>query len=148
MTEAFKPISGHSVFLLLIQLSALLVCARMGAELAKRVGLPAVVGELAAGIVLGPSVFGHYLPNAFTVIFPPDAAQHQLLEVVGLLGMVLLLLLTGLETDLRLLRNLGRAALIASATGMVFPFVMGFVLGVVVPDEFLANPRSEERRVG
>src|SRR5581483_1002212 len=66
------------------------------------------------------------------------------LEVVGLLGMVLLLLLTGLETDLRLLRNLGRAALIASAMGMLLPFVSGFLLGVVVPAHYLAQP---DRRV-
>src|SRR5262245_61524552 len=111
------PLGGHAVFLLLIQLALLLVMARIGAETAKRSGLPAVVGELAAGIVAGPSVFGHFFPAAFAAVFPHEAAQFHLLEVVGTLGMVLLLLLTGLETDLRLLRNLGRAALIASAMG-------------------------------
>ena len=64
----------------------------------------------------------------------------NLLEVVGTLGMVLLLLLTGLETDLRLLRNLGRAALVASAMGMLVPFATGFGLGMVMPDAYLAEP--------
>ncbi|HWM88985.1 MAG TPA: cation:proton antiporter, partial [Kofleriaceae bacterium] len=112
--QVLKPLGGHAVFLLFIQISLLLLAARLGAEAAKRMGLPAVVGELAAGIFVGPSVFGHYFPGGFDALFPHDAAQFNLLEVVGTLGMVLLLLLTGLETDLRLLRNLGRAALIAS----------------------------------
>ena len=61
-----------------------------------------------------------------------------------MLGMVLLLLLTGIETDLRLLKNLGRAALIASAMGMLLPFVSGFGLGLLMPDSYLAQP---DRRV-
>jgi Kef-type K+ transport system membrane component KefB/nucleotide-binding universal stress UspA family protein len=140
MHEALRPLAGHAVFLLLVQMAILLIIARIGAEAAKRVGLPAVVGELAAGIVLGPSVFGHYAPGAFAAVFPHEAFQFNLLEVVGTIGMVLLLLLTGLETDLRLLKNLGRAALIASATGMALPFATGFVLGTMTPDSYLAQP--------
>jgi Kef-type K+ transport system membrane component KefB/nucleotide-binding universal stress UspA family protein len=140
MSEALRPLGGHSVFVLLIQLALLLFVARAGAELCRRVALPAVIGELAAGIVLGPTVLGHFAPGVFSVVFPHVSAQFQLLEVVGLLGMVLLLLLTGLETDLRLLRNLGRAALIASAMGMFLPFVSGFVLGSFMPDQYLAQP--------
>ena len=139
-----KPLGGHAVFMLLVQLSLLLLAARVGAELCRRIALPAVIGELAAGIFLGPTVLGHFAPGAFHLIFPPDAAQFHLLEVVGTLGMVLLLLLTGLETDLRLLKNLGRAALIASATGMVLPFVSGFALGLFMPDSYLAQP---DRRI-
>jgi Kef-type K+ transport system membrane component KefB/nucleotide-binding universal stress UspA family protein len=138
------PISGHAVFLLLVQLALLLFVARLGANVARLFGLPAVVGELAAGIVLGPSVFGHYFPEAFVEVFPQTSAQFHLLETVGVLGMVLLLLLTGLETDLKLLRNLGRAAVVASILGMVVPFGLGFGLGMWMPDNFLAQP---DRRV-
>src|SRR5262245_53875461 len=106
---SIRPIPGHSVFLLLVELALLVLVARIGAELVKRMGLPAVVGELGAGIVLGPTVFGHFAPNAFLALFPSSAEQFHLLDVVGMLGMVFLLLLTGLETDLKLLRNLGRA---------------------------------------
>jgi Kef-type K+ transport system membrane component KefB/nucleotide-binding universal stress UspA family protein len=140
LLAAITPIGGHGVFLLLVQLALLLLVARLGAELCKRLSLPTVVGELAAGIVLGPSVLGHFAPGAFARVFPPDAAQFHLLEVVGTLGMVLLLLLTGLETDLRLLRNLGRAALIASVMGMVIPFATGFGLGLFMPGQYLAQP--------
>jgi Kef-type K+ transport system membrane component KefB/nucleotide-binding universal stress UspA family protein len=137
---ALTPIPGHAIFLLLVQLALLLIVARIGALVSRGFGLPAVVGELAAGIVLGPSVFGHFAPWASALIFPQDSAQFNLLEVVGTLGMTLLLLLTGLETDLRLLKNLGRAAFVASATGMLVPFAMGYGLGMVMPAEYLAQP--------
>jgi Kef-type K+ transport system membrane component KefB/nucleotide-binding universal stress UspA family protein len=138
--EVLKPLGGHPAFLLLVQIALLLVVTRIGAELVKRLGQPAVVGELAAGIALGPSLFGHFAPGLFDAVFPHETTQFQLLEVVGLLGMVLLLLLTGLETDLKLLRHLGRAAFIASVMGMVVPFVSGLALGALMPGEYLANP--------
>ena len=90
--------------------------------------------------MLGPSVLGHFAPATFLAVFPHESEQYHLLEVVGSLGMVLLLLLTGLETDLRLLKNLGRAALIASAMGMVVPFATGYALGLFMPDSYLAHP--------
>src|SRR5581483_10799481 len=125
---------------LLIQLSMLVAVARLGAELAKRLGLPAVVGELSAGIALGPTLLGHYFPGAFAAVFPPNADQFHLLDAFGSVGMSLLLLLTGLETDIRLLRNLGRAAFIASVMGMVLPFGLGFGLGYLVPANYLTDP--------
>jgi Kef-type K+ transport system membrane component KefB/nucleotide-binding universal stress UspA family protein len=140
MSTAIAPLAGHAVFLVLVQVALLLLVARTGAELCKRIALPAVVGELAAGLVLGPSVLGRFAPGVSAAIFPREAAQFHLIEVLGLLGMVFLLLLTGLETDLRLLRNLGRAALIASILGMVFPFLTGFGLGMFMPLEYLAQP--------
>jgi Kef-type K+ transport system membrane component KefB/nucleotide-binding universal stress UspA family protein len=131
---------GHAVYLLLVQLALLVGVTRIGAELAKRLGLPAVVGELAAGIALGPSLFGHYWPGAFATVFPPSVEQFHLLDAFGSIGMSLLLLLTGLETDVRLLRNLGRAALIASVMGMVLPFGLGFGLGWLTPPRYLTDP--------
>ncbi|MES1164254.1 MAG: cation:proton antiporter [Verrucomicrobiota bacterium] len=139
--QSVQPIAGHSVFLLLIQLALLIGVARLGAEIFKRLGLPPVVGELGAGILLGPSVFGRMAPLSFMAIFPADLAQFHLLDVVGTLGMVFLLLMTGLETDVKMVRNLGRAALITSATGMLLPFGLGFALGIFMPDAYLADPR-------
>src|SRR5688500_1651378 len=142
MAEALRPLGGHAIFVLLVQLSLLLLAARVGAELCRRMALPAVLGELTAGIVLGPTGLGHFAPQVFAVLFPPISEQFHLLDVVGTLGMVLLLLLTGLETDLRLLRNLGRAALIASMLGMLVPFASGFVLGILTPDAYVAQPEQ------
>ena len=138
--ERAQVISNHGVFLLLIELALLIGVTRLGAELFKRLGLPAVVGELGAGILLGPSVFGRCWPDLFRMVFPAGTGQFQLLDVIGTLGMTFLLLLTGLETDVKLVRNLGRAALMTSAAGMVLPFALGFALGQFMPDTYLADP--------
>ncbi|HXJ23459.1 MAG TPA: cation:proton antiporter [Polyangia bacterium] len=130
-------LTGHAAFLLLVELALLIGVARLGAEVAKRLGLPAVVGEMASGIALGPSLLGHYAPQLYGRLFPAAPEQMHLLDAFGTVGMTLLLLITGLETDLRLLRNLGRAALIASATGMVLPFLLGFGLGELMPAGYL-----------
>jgi Kef-type K+ transport system membrane component KefB/nucleotide-binding universal stress UspA family protein len=142
MLDPIKPLAGHAVFLLLVQLSLLIAAARVGAELAKRFGWPAVVGELAAGIALGPTGFGHWFPNGFAAVFPPTNESFHLLDAFSAIGMTMLLLLTGLETDVRLLRNLGRAALIASMMGMVLPFGLGFGLGYLMPASYLVDPGS------
>jgi Kef-type K+ transport system membrane component KefB/nucleotide-binding universal stress UspA family protein len=133
-------IPGHYLFLLLLQVSLLLAVSRLFGELAKRFDQPPVVGELAAGIVLGPSLLGWLWPTAFRALFPPVAEQMHLLELLGWLGMVLLLLLTGFETDVRRLRHLGRAALAASLFGMIVPFAFGWLFAAHLPDALLVDP--------
>jgi Kef-type K+ transport system membrane component KefB/nucleotide-binding universal stress UspA family protein len=140
MDAALKPLAGHAIVLLLLQLSLLLTTARLGSELVKRLGFPSVIGELAAGILVGPTFLGHYFPGAFQALFPPDAEQFHLLEIMSWFGMILLLLLTGIETDLRLLKNLGRSAIAASVFGMAVPFGFGFGLGWLLPNEYVAAP--------
>lgn len=140
MPTILGPIPSHSILILLLQLAGLLLVARTLAEVFRRSGLPAVIGELLAGIVLGPTVLGRVAPALFVAAFPQEVGQFHLLEVISWLGMVLLLLLTGLETDLRAMRNLGRAALSASVFGMIIPFAAGFTLGWVLPDTFLTDP--------
>jgi len=140
MDPVLRPLAGHAVVLFILQLSVLLTVARMGSELVKRLGLPSVIGELAAGILVGPTFFGHFFPHAFRALFPPDAEQFHLLEIMSWFGMILLLLLTGVETDLRLLKNLGRSAFAASLFGMVVPFGFGFGLGWLMPEAYVAAP--------
>ena len=139
MEEILRPISGHAILILLLQLAGLLVLARVLAEAMRRIGQPAVIGELLAGVLLGPTILGHFAPDLFVFAFPQETAQFHLLEVISWLGMVLLLLLTGIETDIRAMRHLGRAALMASVFGMVIPFAGGFALGWLLPDRFLVD---------
>ena len=139
---SLPPISGHSLLVLLLQLAALLLTARVLAELMRRLGQPAVLGELLAGILLGPTVLGHFAPGAFTTLFPPEAAQFHLLEVISWLGMILLLLLTGLETDLRVVRTVGRAAVLASAGGLLVNFSADTALGLALPERYLVSPET------
>jgi Kef-type K+ transport system membrane component KefB/nucleotide-binding universal stress UspA family protein len=140
--DALLPLPGHAILILLLQLAGLLVVARTLAELMRRLGQPAVIGELCAGLILGPTVLGHFAPGLFTLAFPQETAQFQLLEAISWLGMILLLLLTGLETDVRAMRHLGRAAMMASVFGMVVPFGSGFALGWLLPDPYLTHPEN------
>lgn len=138
--DVIQPLPGHAVFVLLLQLAAMLALARTLAEVMRRVGQPGVIGELLAGILLGPTILGTVAPAVSAFLFPPLAAQFHLLEVVSWLGMVLLLLLTGLQTDVRAMRNLGRAAFMASVFGMVVPFAGGLALGWALPERYLVDP--------
>jgi Kef-type K+ transport system membrane component KefB len=124
---------------LLIQLALIVVAARAFAWLFRRLGQPAVVGEIAAGLVLGPSVLGRLAPGLFAAVFrpalaglPPEAADlllSRVLTALAQLGLVLLLFLVGLEFDFSHLRRQGRSALAISVSGIVVPFGLGAALG-------------------
>jgi Kef-type K+ transport system membrane component KefB/nucleotide-binding universal stress UspA family protein len=140
--EVIPPLGEHEVVLLLLQLGLLLLAARSLGLLANRFGLPSVVGELLAGVVLGPSLLGNVAPDLFAWLFPREQAQVHLLEVVSLVGVLLLLIVTGLETDLQLIVRKGRNAAAISLFGIAVPFAMGFGLGQVLPGEFIADPEQ------
>jgi len=127
------PVGEHELLLLWIQLVVLLVTARSLGLLAQRFRQPRVVGELAAGVVIGPSIAGRLFPDLVGWLFPGDAVQSALLLSIAWLGILLLLLVTGFETDLDLLRRLGRPVVGLSVGSLVIPLVMGFALGWVMP---------------
>jgi Kef-type K+ transport system membrane component KefB len=133
----FVAPSEHQVLVFLVQLTVLLVVARLLGQACRRVGQPAVVGELAAGVVIGPSVFGRVWPDGFDWLFPADAVQSGMLFMIGWLGVMLLLVITGFETDLALIGRLGRAAVTVSVGSLVVPFALGAVTGAVIPSAFL-----------
>ncbi|HEX2572060.1 MAG TPA: cation:proton antiporter [Polyangia bacterium] len=136
------PLPPDALRLLLLQLAVLLVVSRLLGELVQRLGQPPVIGELLAGIVLGPSLLGWLWPTAYYELFPAAPLAAHLLEIMAWMGMILLLLLTGLETDVRLLRHLGRAALATALFGLLVPFASGFAFGEwVVPARFLLGSR-------
>jgi Kef-type K+ transport system membrane component KefB/nucleotide-binding universal stress UspA family protein len=140
MTEIFSAAPHHDVLVLLIQIAVLLLAARGLGEIAQRLGQPSVVGEILAGILLGPSLLSSLLPAAGAWIIPQPGVPGYLLEVVSLIGVIFLLLLTGLETDLALIRRQAKTAAGASIGGIVVPFATGFLLGWYLPATLLANP--------
>lgn len=134
-----EPLGEHAILVLFIQLFALLLVARFLGELAKKANLPSLVGELLAGIVLGPSLFGALAPGLFTTVFPQTGAQYHLLDAVSWIGLAMLLIVTGLEVDPGLIKRKAKTATYISATGIIIPFVFGFGLGWILPSEFLAE---------
>lgn len=139
-TTVLKGLSHHAVLLLLLQIAALLAMARLLGELMRKLKQPPVVGELMAGVVLGPSVLGLAWPEAQRVLFPIEQHQADLLAAVSWIGVLFLLICTGLETDLGLIKRRGKSALTVSAGGIIVPFATGFALGEMLPDQYLADP--------
>jgi Kef-type K+ transport system membrane component KefB/nucleotide-binding universal stress UspA family protein len=135
-----KPLGEHELLLFLVQFVLLLVVARGLGELAVRVGLPSVVGELLAGFLLGPSLFGNLAPGLWLDVFPQVPSQVHLLEVVSWLGVIMLLILTGLETDIGLIARKGKGAAAISLGGIAVPFATGVALGFLLPTDFVAAP--------
>ena len=137
-----KPLGHHELLLFLVQLALLLLVSRGLGELMRHINLPPVVGELLAGVLLGPSLFGWIWPGLYAQIFPHSQTQADLLSVVSWLGVLFLLIVTGLETDLQLILRKGKTAFFISLGGIIIPFITGMILGRFLPDSFLANPNN------
>src|ERR1700682_3402171 len=113
---------GHEIAIFLAQIILLLTVGRLLSELMHRIGQPAVMGQLLAGLLLGPSVLGALFPELQHMIFPDSATQRRMLQGLSELGILLLLLLTGMETNLDVLRSMQRTAISVSLSGIVIPF--------------------------
>jgi Kef-type K+ transport system membrane component KefB/nucleotide-binding universal stress UspA family protein len=133
---------GASQALFIAQLALLLLVGRLMGEAVQRIGQPSVMGQLIGGLLLGPSFFGLLWPSAQHAIFPADPVQKSMLDAVSELGVLMLLLLTGMETDLQMVRRVGRAAIAAALAGVAIPFACGFALGEFLPAQFLPNPEA------
>jgi Kef-type K+ transport system membrane component KefB/nucleotide-binding universal stress UspA family protein len=131
-----------SEFIFVVQIVLLITVGRGLGEIMQRIGQPSVIGELLAGLLLGPSLFGWLWPSAQSAIFPSAPEQKALIEGVAQFGILLLLLLTGMETDLKLVRKVGRAAITISIAGIVVPFLCGFGLGQFLPETLLPHPEA------
>lgn len=133
---------GASEAIFIVEIIALMVVGRLLGEAMLRLGQPAVMGQLIAGLLLGPSFFGLLFPDAQHALFPKTAEQSAMIDAISQFGILLLLLLTGMETDLKLVRQTGRASLFVSLTGIVIPFLCGVGLGEVLPDSMLPDPEK------
>ncbi|MEX0823029.1 MAG: cation:proton antiporter [Balneolaceae bacterium] len=143
--DVFSAASHHDVFLLVLQISILLLSARALGEISTRLGQPSVIGEILAGILLGPTLLAGVFPSFGELIVPQTEVQGYLLEVISLLGAMFLLLITGLETDIQLIKRHSKTAISVSLGGISVTFFTGFLLGQYLPDFLLAD--SDERLV-
>lgn len=130
----------NDILKLLIQISVLLIAARTFGEIAQRLGQPSVLGEILAGIILGPSLLGNLLPFIHGWIIPVTEMQKNLLEVITLIGAMFLLLITGLETDLALIKHHARKAIATAFGGLIIPFSAGYLFSMYIPDSLLVDP--------
>ena len=114
--------------LLILQIGTILIVARLVGWLFGKLHQPRVVGEMLAGILLGPSLLGWLAPNLSSVLFPPDSLGH--LNSLSQVGLLIFMFLVGLELDLGHLRELGRAAVMTSQVSIIVPFILGSAFAV------------------
>lgn len=130
----------HTTAIFVAELILLLFFGRLIGEAMNRIGQPAIFGQLLAGVLLGPSVFGLLLPDLRAIVFPDTPAIKSMIDAVSQIGILLLLLLTGMETNLALVNRKRRAVVSTSLTGIAIPFACGVALAYLLPAELIPSP--------
>lgn len=123
----------HSIAFLLLDVAVVIAAARAGGLLARKVGQPAVVGEIAAGIALGPSLLGLFPGDPQDWLFPAEVRPW--LNAIAQLGLVLFMFIVGLELDMRLIKGRERASASISLSSIILPFALGAALAMVLYDD-------------
>ena len=126
----------HPLSILLIQIIAVLLMVRLFGFLFKHIGQPGVIGEIVAGIVLGPSVLGYFFPDVFQALFPPESLTY--LELLSQVGLVLFMFVIGMELDFSVLKNKINETLVISHAGILVPFFLGIVASYWIYEEYAA----------
>jgi Kef-type K+ transport system membrane component KefB len=136
------PLTEHEVLIFLVQIFLLVAVARLLGAVMKRLGQPPVVGELLAGVVLGPSLFGLALPDWYAWVFVADPVVNSATFGLAWLGVVFLLVVMGFETDLEIIARFKNQALAVAAGSLIAPMVLTGALGYYLADQFSgpANP--------
>ncbi|MBO0858231.1 MAG: cation:proton antiporter [Chloracidobacterium sp.] len=125
--------------LLIAQVATILIVARLIGWLFRRLHQPRVVGEMVAGILLGPTLLGWAAPGISAALFPPASLGY--LNALSQIGLLFFMFLVGLELDLEQLRKLGRAATTTSLASVITPFILGFLFAIYL------YPRLSDRSV-
>lgn len=126
-----------------LSLAVLLGTARLVGELMQKLDQPAVIGEILAGILLGPTLLGHFRPDIYAALFPSTGAMPIVLDTVTTLGVVFFLLTAGLEIDLRSIFRQGKSALLVSFLGVIIPFFFGAGAAGAFPRFLGAAPNAD-----
>lgn len=124
----------HPLALLLAQIVSIIFVARIFGWVCRKIGQPTVVGEMIAGIVLGPSLVGWYFPDLFNAIFPIESLDN--LEFLSLIGLILYMFMVGMELDFNVLKNKAQEAVIISHASIIIPFTLGVALTYFIYEEF------------
>jgi len=134
-------VNEHNALVFLLSIAVLLGVARLLGEMARALGLPLVVGEILAGVLLGTTGLRRIAPAAHAFLFPAGPPA-EMLSGYTTIAVVLLLVVAGLEVDLAIVKKRGRNALSVAILGMVLPLVGGIGLGYLAPDALLVHPEQ------
>ena len=129
-----------SLMVLLIQIIVILFVCRIFSSLFNYMGQPGVIGEIVAGIVLGPSFLGHFFPGAFSFIFSKASLEN--VHMISQIGLILFMFVIGLEVDFKMLKNKINETLVISHAGILVPFFLGIVVSHYVYQQYAAQLTS------
>ena len=115
---------------LLLQIIVIIACARLFGFLFKKIGQPAVIGEIVAGIVLGPSIVGAYFPEISHFLFP--AASLSTLSFLSQIGLILFMFIIGMELDLKAIGKQAYGAVVISHASIIIPYTLGVGLAYYI----------------
>jgi len=124
--ETISRVAGSPIAILLAQMIVIVFASVLCGMLFKKLGQPKVVGEIVAGILLGPSVLGRLCPAAGHFIFP--ASSMSTLTSLSQLGIILFMFITGMEVDLRVINRKMYSAVVISHSSIAIPFGLGAIL--------------------
>ena len=124
----------HPLALLLAQIVTIIFVARIFGWICIKIKQPAVIGEMIAGIVMGPSLIGMYLPEFSAALFPAESLGN--LQFLSQIGLILFMYIVGMEIDMKILRNKAHDAVVISHASIIIPFVLGMGLAYFIYDEF------------
>jgi Kef-type K+ transport system membrane component KefB/mannitol/fructose-specific phosphotransferase system IIA component (Ntr-type) len=128
-----QSLSHHDVTILLLSLGILLVTARLLGDVAHWLRQPAIVGEILAGVLLGPTVLGVLAPEWEQLLFPTSGAVSVARNGLVMLATTLFLLVAGMEVDLSSIWRQGTMAVKVGIAGLVLPFAVGLLAGWFIP---------------
>ena len=139
--EMFQRILHENVnspiAILLLQIIVVLFAVRLFSFLFKYIGQPGVIGEIVAGIVLGPSLLGYFSPDVFGYIFRPESLTN--LQLLSQIGLILFMFVIGMELDFKVLKNKINETLVISHAGILVPFFLGIVSSYWVYENYAAQ---------
>jgi Kef-type K+ transport system membrane component KefB len=124
----------HPLAILLAQIITIIIVARFFGWMFRKIGQPSVIGEMIAGIVLGPSLLGMYFPHEFSSLFPASSMGN--LQFLSQIGLILFMFVIGMELDLKVLKNQAKEAVVISHASIVIPFALGIGLAYYVYHRF------------
>ncbi len=125
---------GDPLALLLVQIITIIFVARFFGWICRKIGQPSVIGEMIAGIVLGPSLVGTYFPEYSAMLFPKESLGN--LKYFSQMGLILFMFVVGMELDLSVLKNKAKDAVVISHASIIIPFTMGLTLAYFIYGQF------------
>jgi Kef-type K+ transport system membrane component KefB len=130
LNKTFREQLRTPLSILLLQIIVIIIVARLFAAVFRKVGQPPVMGEMMAGIVLGPSLLGWFSPATMALLFPP--ASLPTLSLLSQVGVVLFMFIVGMELDLEQLRKKATEAIMVSHASIIAPFLLGTALALFI----------------